>query len=735
MRSPVGGPRSRRVAVGLTALVLMLLPLPGPVPAAADIVPTPGPPAAGTTSESGLPVDVAVSVLEPFAPRPGTTLRLRGTLRNRGTEPLTDVRVRLRLSMSRVSTRGALARTAAQTGPLGSVLAGTEETLTGLLARGASVAFDIGAPVDGLGLTTSGVYPLAVEARGRAGSVSGLQTVGRVRSFLPFTGRGAGFTPTRLAWLWPLVAAPARGPAGEFLDDTLAAQLGRGGRLALLVAAAADQRHRLGPAGVPVTLAVDPALLEAAGEMRAGYQVRRPGGGGAVAGTAGPVAAAWLAQLRTATSGAPVLSLPYADPDVVALVRAGLGDDVSHTVQTGREITRKVLPGAAVAGGLGWAPGGLLTKPALDTLAGAGIDTFVLSEAALPLTRGLTYTPDARAVVQTVGGTVRALVTDDTLDALMATGAGGSRPGGAAGGSARLDAQRFLAETMVITLEHPNDARTVVVAPPRQWDPAPAYAGTVLAASGQVPWLRPVTVAEAAVGAAPTKARGSLSYPPSATALELSAKYLRGAKSPGSVTAVRTGLREFETVLVGGNAAAVRLDLAVFRLESAAWRRDPRRADELLASAGKALRRLKNRVRIGTAGLITLTSRSGTIPVTVVNGLSQPVRVQLVLSSNGARVTTRSPGVQTIDAGHSATVPVQTTRAVRTSGVFPVYAELYTPEGRPYADRVKLLVRSTAYGAVALGITGGAFAVLLLAVGVRLVRRARRARRRPATVS
>lgn len=735
MRPPAGRPRSRRGAVGLTALLLVLLPLPGPVPAVADAVPTPRPLAAGTTSESGLPVDVTVSVLEPVAPRPGTTLRIRGTLRNRGSEPLTDVRVRLRLSISRISTRGALARTAAETGSFGSVIAGTDSAVTGLLAPGSSVGFDIGTPVDGLELPTSGVYPFAVEARGRSGGFSGQQTVGRVRSFLPFTERGAGFTPTRLAWLWPLVAPPARGPAGEFLDNSLAAQLGRGGRLAQLVAAAADQRHRAGPAGVPVTLAVDPALLEAAGEMSAGYRVRRPGGGPTVAGTAGPAAAAWLAQLRAAASGAPVLSLPYADPDVVALVRAGLGDDVSHTVQTGREITRQALPGAAVAGGLGWAPEGLLTKPALDTLAGAGIDTFVLSEAALPPARGLTYTPDARAVVQTVGGTVRALATDDTLDALLATGAGSSRAVGAAGGSARLDAQRFLAETMAITLEHPSDGRTVVVAPPREWDPAPAYARAVLAASGQVPWLQPVTVPAAAVGAVPTKARGSLSYPSAATALELPASYLRGGKPPSSVTDVRTGLREFETVLVGGNATAVRLDLAVFRLESAAWRSDPRRADELLASARTALRRLKSRVRIGTAGLITLTSRSGTIPVTVVNGLTQPVRVQLVLSSNGARVTTRSPGVQTIDAGHSATVPVQTTRAVRTSGVFPVYAELYTPEGRPYADRVKLLVRSTAYGAVAIGITGGAFAVLLLAAGVRLVRRARRARQRPGPAS
>ncbi len=726
------GPRRIAPAAALGALVLLLPP--NAVPATADSTPAPAP-TTGTRSESGLPVQVSVSALEPVAPRPGTTLRLRGSLVNRGTDPLTDVRVRLRLSSLRIGTRGALGRNAAETGSFGFAVPATESMLTGLLVPGASINFDIATPVDDLRLSTTGVYPLGVEARGRSAGSEALLTIGRIRTFLPYTGRVAGFTPTRLAWLWPVVAPPARGPSGEFLGDGLATEMSRGGRLNTLVGAANDARRQRGGASVPVTLAVDPALLEAAADMSDGYRVRPDGGGPPTAGAGGPAAAAWLAQLRSATSGAAVMALPYADPDTVALVRAGLGDDVSHTVQTGREISRKLLPGSVDASDIGWPAGGLLTKPALDTLAGAGVGTFLLSGAALPLTRTLTYTPDARAAVQTVGGTVRALITDDTLGALLDTGAGNLRSGPTAGRSARLDAQRILAETMLITLERPNTPRTVVVAPPRGWNPAPGYARDILTASSQVPWLRPITLPEAAAGAVTATARGPLTYPAQALALELPATYLGRSGRSGSVTTVRTGLREFESVLVGPNAAAVGLDLAAFRLESAAWRGDLPRAGQLLSTVASALLDLKSQVRIGTAGLITLTSRSGTIPVTVVNGLSQPVRVELVLSSNAARVTTRSPGVQTIEAGHSATVPVQTTRAVRTSGVFTVYAELFTPEGRPYAERVKLLVRSTAYGAVALGITGGALAVLLLAVGARLTRRAWRARRRPANLS
>ena len=720
--SPPVSARFRPAAVGVAAALLLVPPL-GSAPAAADPQPSPAAaPAQGTQSEAGLPIQITVNVLEPTAPRPGGSLRLRGTLHNRGSETLTDVRVRLRLSRAPLTSRGALARTVTSTGSFGVTVTGTDSTVTGSLAPEASVAFNLTTPVDALKLTASGVYPFGLEARGRTSSGE-LQTAGRIRTFLPFTGTVTGFTPTRLAWLWPVVAPPARGPTGEFLDESLAAQLGSQGRLTMLVAAAADLRQR---PGVPVTLAVDPALLQAANDMRTGYRVRRTAGGPTTPGSRGAEAAGWLRRLQAAAQGAPVLSLPYADPDVVALVRAGLGDDVSHTVQTGREITRTLLPDAADASQIGWPLDGLLTKPALDTLSGAGISTVVLSGAALPLTRELTYTPDARAVVQTVGGTVRALLADDVLDSLVVSGAGDLGSGPAAAAAARLDEQRFLAETMLITQEHPNDPRTVVVAPPRQWNPAPAYARGVLADTGRVPWLAAVTVPQAAAGAATATSRGPLTYPPEATARELPASYLRTA-----VGTVRTGLREFETVLIGPNAAAVALDLAVFRLESAAWRDDPQRANRLRAAARRGLLDLKDRVRIGTAGLITLTSRSGAIPVTVVNGLSQQVRVELRLTSNSARVTTSSPGVQTIDAGHSVTVRVQTTRAVRTSGVFPVYAQLYTPDGRRYAPPVKLLVRSTAYGAVALGITGGAFTVLMLAVGVRLARRGWRARRRP----
>jgi hypothetical protein len=55
-----------------------------------------------------------------------------------------------------------------------------------------------------------------------------------------------------------------------------------------------------------------------------------------------------------------------------------------------------------------------------------------------------------------------------------------------------------------------------------------------------------------------------------------------------------------------------------------------------------------------------------------------------------------------------------------------VLATLVDDQGRPFGDEVELDVRSTEYGRVALGVTGVAAAVLMVAAGVRITRRAMR---------
>ena len=59
----------------------------------------------------------------------------------------------------------------------------------------------------------------------------------------------------------------------------------------------------------------------------------------------------------------------------------------------------------------------------------------------------------------------------------------------------------------------------------------------------------------------------------------------------------------------------------------------------------------------------------------------------------------------------------------QTSGQFPVTAQLIDRDGHPFGAKVRLVVRSTRYGRVALAVTGIAAGVLLAAAGVRIARR------------
>jgi hypothetical protein len=293
-------------------------------------------------------------------------------------------------------------------------------------------------------------------------------------------------------------------------------------------------------------------------------------------------------------------------------------------------------------------------------------------------------------------------------------------------GTARIVEQRFLAETALITAEHPQDQRDIVVAPPRRWDPDPALAAALLADTGRVPWLQPIHLSQVRTGDA---ARTTLTYPDVAAAAELPASYLSG---PGGVATLRRDLAVFRSILqppVGPTAIA--LDYAALRTESLAWRHeDMGTGIALRDSVARELADRRDAVNISSGRrLITLASRRGRIPITISNDLDQSVVVKLQLTAtNQARLSAPDTAPLTVAAGHKVTYELQA--VVNQAGLFPVTVRLLTPQDppQPYGPEVTFRLRSTAYGQLAVGITAGALGVLFLAVLVRLFRRARHAR-------
>lgn len=724
-----------RAAEALAATIALLA-----TPAAADVTPSPSP------TLPPPPVTVELASLAPLAPQPGNTLTLRGTLHNTSSGPVTNLTVQLLLSTTPIGSRSEFdgyADTPPQTpfAPDTTPVPSQHATLPrSSLPVDATEPFTVSVPVDALALPKAWqVYRLGVAVTGLTSA--GTQTVGRLRTFLPWAPLGVPGVglPTQVAWLWPVVDRPHRASASAWLDDALARELSGGGRLARLVTAgaAAQTQHAPPPAKpprrrrhqparpapptlpvnpVPVTWAIDPMLVEDVADMAGGYRVAGPDG--AHDGTGTRAASAWLTALRAAASHGSVLALPYADPDVVAAVRGGLASEVQVALRTGQTMLAHALDAEPLT--FAWPPGGFMDQRTLDTLFAGNVNTVVLDSGALPVVGGaLNETPGTRTTVSARDGNVEALLSDHVLSSVVTAGAADPTQGA-------LDVQRVLSELLMIQAELPSDQRTIVIAPDRRWAPSGAYAKALLADSGRVPWVAPVSLSAAALSPPYTKVRrGPLTFPGTARAAELPRRFVR------AVRALKARLDTFAAiVLPDGIAETRRFDDALLRSLSSAWRTDPTGGVVERDSVARTLADTMQRVRITSraGSLVTLTSHSGRVPVTVSNDLDVPVRVRVVLRAGlHLRVSASGTVVRTIPAHRQFPIDVRAT--ARTSGVFPLTVALSTPDGRPYGEPVQLFVRSTVYGIEALLITGGATAILLVAVAVRLARRARAARR------
>jgi hypothetical protein len=205
---------------------------------------------------------------------------------------------------------------------------------------------------------------------------------------------------------------------------------------------------------------------------------------------------------------------------------------------------------------------------------------------------------------------------------------------------------------------------------------------------------------------------------------ELSAPYL------AQVAAVRArGTQLTDEVLVAGSDAAAELKARFLRARaravSSAWRNDPAGGRRLSTLYAQDVDSFRNRVRLTTSGRQLLTSDSGVIDVSISNALDQPITVGVQLNDPiEARLTSTDTGVRTI--APSEVVPVRVRVQTRTSGQFVVRATLLDRSGQRFGEPAELVVRSTGYGRLALAITGVGAGVLLIAAGVRIVRRALR---------
>jgi hypothetical protein len=695
------------------------------------------------------PVTVTMTSLRPLAPQPGDTLVLRGSVTNVSDAPISNLTSQLRIGSDPVGARSTFDDYASD--PNGSVtdLIGALTQATPLnrttLAPGASESFRIEATLDpattGLPTTSWQVRELGVAITGL--TADGLtEPVGSLRTFLPWAPHDAiGPDRLKVAWLWPLVDQPHRVAATPWLDDNLATQIEPGGRLTSLVAAAtaaADQapppptapaqsgqpghQRRATPnpyaaQNVPVTWAIDPMLVDDVDAMRNGYEIQGVSASKPTTGKGSGSAKNWLAALRAATDGASVVPLPYGDPDVVAAVRNGLSTLVGVAATAGRSLLEQLIPGAVLLD-TGWPPGGLVDQHAVDALFSDGATSLVLSDAALPPLVTPNETPSSRASLVTTAGDIPTALSDSILSDAVSEGA-------ASGADSAVALQRFLAETLMIEAEAPSDQRSILIAPASRWDPSASYAAALLADTGKAPWLEPTTLTSILAERPDTSVeRQPLVYDSGSRGTELPATYLH------EVGEWQHELSELTNILPPGDSETRPLSTGLLRSLSTAWRGVPAIRHGWLDAYSTALRAMTSGVHIVSqpGSTVTLTGHGGKVPVTIANNLAAPARITVQLDAN-QRLTLPGNGkvAVTIPAGQQTTVDVHA--SAKTSGVFSLAVQLLTPNGEKYGTPVQLFVRSTVYGTITLVITGVATAALLVAVAIRLTRRAINARR------
>jgi hypothetical protein len=676
--------------------------------------------AAGTTgSASSQPAvssqpaaSVVIDSVSPQVAKPNSTVTVSGTVTNTSHGSVPDVSVVLRSSASALASRDDLASYAR-----GSLAAdtpvGTPVTVARSLAAGTTAHWKLSLSVRSIGINQFGVYPLAVQAQDAAGVTVGIQ-----RTFLPYWpgASAAGVSkPLRIAWIWPLINPPQQGICTALTSNSLAASLAPGGRLATLLNVGSSYATR-----ADLTWSVDPGLLSSVSTMTRSYRVGAATDcDGGVSHRASTAATQWLSGVRAVAAGQQMFTTPYDDIDVAALTHQGLDTDLRTAYGQAGSTASALLGDSYQSTSIAWPADGLADSSVLGNLAVNGISTTVLASSEMPAT-GAVFTPDD-AVTSTptpAGTTMKVLLADSTLTSVL-----GSPTSSA--GSAFAVSQQFLAETAMIEAEDPQAARSVVVAPPREWDPSPALADDLLGETTSTPWLSPDTLSGLASSAARTS-QAQRQAPPDnqVSSSELTGTYLK------KVGGLDAGLRSYQSILAKPQAKYLsQLSGGVAATESSAWRGSPaaRKAGAaMLSRVSGYLSDVDRKVQIINSGRATLVGSSGSLPVSIENGLPVAIQVRLqATESPVSRLTVSGytpKGLITVGAGQTETVRV----AVHSGAVgnTTMYLSLYGKDGRPVSNKpATLSVQSTQFGSTLLIIIYAALGVLVLTGIARAIRR------------
>lgn len=467
---------------------------------------------------------------------------------------------------------------------------------------------------------------------------------------------------------------------------------------------------------LPITLAPSGMLISMLQDMSDGYPRSTNNGTTNVSGEdpRALAAARALTSIRTliARPNTRLIATTYSPTSLPALNRFELGDLVNSQLTEGRNILKGepvgLLGGQPMPGWLLPANGDL-DDASLTVLQHTESNQLILSSRSLrqqsgSLTRGLPVTLDGGGRTSTDGLTgveTVALIGDTRLNSQIEN----------AHELGTIEArQRFAAETATIHLETPGLVRAVVALSPLDWQVEAGDVGGILSTLSFAPWLV-ATTPDNIVAQLKPPADQRVRLAASATLLE----NFEELPPAGYFTALEDAQSAIDRYaeLAPPPAQLGALSRRLLIAESADWwsgRTQLARGLAFARSVPASVSSEIEMIRAPEPQTITLTSRTGVIPLSVGSALEYPVDVVIRLDSDKLRF----PDGNRIDVTQLKP-PNQTFRVraiTQSSGTFPLKVQVLTPSGQLVSDS-QLTIRSTAYNVVALSITGGAAVFLV----------------------
>lgn len=407
-----------------------------------------------------------------------------------------------------------------------------------------------------------------------------------------------------------------------------------------------------------------------------------------------------------------VAATTFVDVDPDALVRSDVEHLLTDQLERGTlvaDLHLEHLPDATT-----WIADADLGPAGLEALRTAGVARAVVPHASLEGQRpDLLVQPFA---LRAGTGHVTALATDPGLQAHL-TGPE----------SDALDVQHLLADLAAIWFERPAYARgTVVVLPDGVL--APRAAAALMRGLSEAPLLEVGSVDEVVAAADPAAADGidaRVEDPDDRLVLDLAASSSPRLPSGYRAELARTrdAVDSFRSVFPDADEIAARYDERL--ATSVASDLEPGEALDQLVAVREDIDARNANIGMPDRGAITLPSRDGVIPLTLVNNTGEVATVVVTFASDklefpdGGRMELTLTEPQT---------PIEVPVRALASGAFPLEMSLESPDGRTLFVESRYTVRSTAVSG--LGIVLSVTAVVVLgAWWIRTARRARAAHR------